>query len=453
MRPLEILLVLLVVPAVAWRLGGPRDHPAHRLLGGAAAGVALVQFLVEGYRWQLIAPYLVAMTLAVVAWLPRREIRRPRGRVAGWIVAGALGVGLPVLLPIPSLPSPGGPYAVGTTTIVAVDDTRIELYGPEPGGPRSLPIHIWYPAEPSDESAPGWLTGDVAAAVSGAYRLPGFFLDHLQLAATHAVRDAPFVSGDQQFPVIVYSHGWGGFGRISPDQPERLASHGYVVIAPDHTFGALVAEFPGGLVGIDQTALPDEEEVGEAEYQIAAAQLVATFAADIQFVFDLITNHQTLRMGDGVDIDRIGVYGHSTGGGAAVAACHFDERCDAVLGLDPWVIPVDPVVIGVGMSQPLLAIRSDGWVGEENDAVLYDLHDASDADSTILALRGANHYDFVALSQISPLGRYLGFTGSIPAPIAREAVGGTLVAFFDRHLKDVDTPLPGFEALQVSATR
>jgi hypothetical protein len=98
-------------------------------------------------------------------------------------------------------------------------------------------------------------------------------------------------------------------------------------------------------------------------------------------------------------------------------------------------------------------MRSDQWTEYENDAVLFDLHAAGVAPSTILALRGASHSDFVALSQISPLTRYLGFTGSIPAPLARLAIGDTLVAFFDAHLKGGDFELLPLRELRVDAVR
>ena len=39
----------------------------------------------------------------------------------------------------------------------------------------------------------------------------------------------------QQRPVLVFSHGWGGIRWQSAFLTEHLASHGYVVIAPDHT--------------------------------------------------------------------------------------------------------------------------------------------------------------------------------------------------------------------------
>lgn len=455
MRPLESVLVLVVIAAVAVRVARLGDERSNRVLAGVVVGLAVAQLGLEGFRWQLVALYAVAGALTAVSWSPAREVRRPRSRAAGWVGVALLAAGLPVLLPIPRLPVPDGPYAVGTTTMVATDESRMERYGPSPGGPRILALHLWYPAEPTGAAAPGWLGPETRRAVAGQYGLPWFFLDHLGLTATHAVRDAPLASGDEQFPVVVYSHGWNGFGRISPDQPERLASHGFVVIAPDHTFGALVSDLPGGLVPHDPAALPDEQEVGEAARTAASAALVATYAQDIRFVFDLLTVREPVALGMAgrIDVERIGVYGHSTGGGAAVAACQADARCDAVLGLDPWVVPVDPWVIGAGLSQPFVAMRSDGWVGEENDEVLYDLHSAGGASSTIMALEGANHFDFVALSQISPLARYLGFTGSIPAPIAREAIGALLVSFFDEHLRGGYTPIPAFDQVRIDAVR
>jgi predicted dienelactone hydrolase len=435
------------------RLDPTRSDAVRRRTALAASAVALLQLLVEPIRWQTVPAWVLAAALVGLELRAGSPERRSRRRVVGWLVWLTVAAGLPMALPVPSLPDPTGSYAVGTTTIVVTDDSRIEEYGPEPGSPRALPLHVWYPAEPVDADSPGWLDDDVGAIVAESYGLPGFFLDHLSLTSTSAIPDAPFASGDERFPVVLYSHGWGGFGRISPDQPEMLASHGYVVVAPDHTYGALAAEFPDGIVRIDEDALPEEEDVGEAVFDIAAADLVATYAADLRFVLDVLGDTFGLGMGDRIDLERVGIFGHSTGGGAAVEACFTDERCDAVLGFDPWVEPVDPYAISSGLRQPFLAVRSDPWLGEDNDEVLFELHESGSAPSTIVALRGANHYDFVALSQISPLTRFLGFTGSIPAPIARVAIGDSLVAFFDAHLKGVDFELLPLREIRVDAQR
>ena len=47
-----------------------------------------------------------------------------------------------------------------------------------------------------------------------------------------AVRDAVPVSG--KFPVVLFSHGLGGFRAQSVFLCEHLAKRGYIVVAPDH---------------------------------------------------------------------------------------------------------------------------------------------------------------------------------------------------------------------------
>ena len=121
------------------------------------------------------------------------------------------------------------------------------------------------------------------------------------------------------FPVIIYSHGWTGFRAIAVNQIENLVSNGYIVIAPDHTYGAIATVFEDGeVVEYDPAALPDEEDIGEAAYAEASEQLVGVFAADIVSILDALDRGERgpLEVVAGAaDLTRIGIYGHSTGGG------------------------------------------------------------------------------------------------------------------------------------------
>ncbi len=58
--------------------------------------------------------------------------------------------------------------------------------------------------------------------------LPGY-----RGAFSHGVVRRPPAAGD--FPLVIYSHGNGGLRYVSAFLTEHLASHGFVVMAPDHT--------------------------------------------------------------------------------------------------------------------------------------------------------------------------------------------------------------------------
>ncbi len=109
--------------------------------------------------------------------------------------------------PLPS--DQRGPYAVGATTVERVD----------PRG-KWMVMEVWYPAIPADgaelEPYPG-----------------------LNLTAD-AYRDPPWDERGAPYPVVAFSHGYGGIRFQSSYLTTWLASHGFVVIAPDHEHNTLL---------------------------------------------------------------------------------------------------------------------------------------------------------------------------------------------------------------------
>lgn len=101
-------------------------------------------------------------------------------------------------------PTVVGPHAVGTLEDALVGRTGVELAA-----------QVWFPAvEEDDGTARRYLYDDI---------LEGSALD----TSTPAC-DAPL-------PVVVFSHGSGAIRFQSIFFTERLASHGWLVVAPDHT--------------------------------------------------------------------------------------------------------------------------------------------------------------------------------------------------------------------------
>jgi hypothetical protein len=185
---------------------------------------------------------------------------------------------LPLSLPIPELPTPTGPFPVGTQTFVVVDTERLEEYGlpeavegedpPEPTRPRKFVVQAWYPAVDVAGQEPLVWNPDfdvVGPAMADRLGFPGFFLSHVGDISSSSYEGVPAVSG--RLPVVIYSHGWTGFRTIALHQMESLASRGFIVLAPDHTYGSVAEVFPNGeVVTYDPRALPDEETVEPEEF-------------------------------------------------------------------------------------------------------------------------------------------------------------------------------------------
>lgn len=450
MRLLEIVILLLNVGILLWPLLTKRRPAWMDFLPLVAVNVVVVHLLVEGYRWQMVPVYGLTGLLFLLS-LPR--LRRPASipPSRSWVtfVWGGLGLLLvlvtaapPVLFPVPVFPKPSGPYQVGTVSYYRVDEARDEVYTPDPDDQRELMIQIWYPASP----APGAQTGpwmnrmDVAGPIMARYiRLPAFVLDHANLVRTNSYPEAPMASANTPFPIVIYSHGWNGFRTINTHQMEALASAGYVAVGIDHTYGAMVTVFPDGRVALNNPeALPEGEG-----YEQASQILEATYAADIVFVMDEL---ERLSMSEALlagrlDLERIGVFGHSTGGGAVVIACAQDTRCKAGLGMDAWLEPVPEEVTAAGLPQPFLFMNSEPWATGANQPLLDDLLAGLQDTGYRLTIRGTRHYDFTLLPLLTPLAPALKLKGPIEGQRGMQMITDYLLAFFDQYLKGETRPL------------
>lgn len=406
--------------------------------------ITFTQIQFEGFRWQMIPLYLVAAGLAIgdVFYLDRRmtgSSRLLRGLLGtvGLLLAAAL----PLLLPVPEIPAPSGPEAVGTVTVGLIDRSRDEIYGERPGGPREFVAQVWYPAQIDEGGDRSVWSEDwevVAPALSENMGLPSWFLNHTRFSLSHARESLPMAEGT--FPIVIYSHGWEGVRTIALNQIEDLVSNGYIVIAPDHAYGAAATVLPeGDVVNQDPDALPDPEQVDDDVYEEAATNLVATFAADLVTILNELDEGDGgafAEIVDGADLNLIGIYGHSTGGGAAVKTCLEDERCDAVLGMDPWVEPLTERDLRLNMTRPALYMRSEGWVDTSNDALLRGIAARGESVTYLLGIEGSAHTDFIMTPLLSPVASQLGLRGSIPAGRVIPIIDNYLVGFFDVFLLD-----------------
>jgi hypothetical protein len=177
------------------------------------------------------------------------------------------------------------------------------------------------------------------------------------------------------------------------------------------------------------------------KYEKAAQKLADQWAGDLAFTLDFFEEQNNNPDGpffNRLDTSLVGVYGHSTGGGAAIQFCGTDERCKAVLGQDPYMRPVSQEVIENGIMQPSFFMFSQDWT-DETDSRNNQLFDPFYENSTDtygkVFIKGTKHYDFTDLPLLSPLAPQLGLKGPINGERVTMIINDYLLSFFDSALK------------------
>jgi len=411
----------------------------------------------EGVRWQMIPLYGLGLGLIYLGFhkITHSEYRVPKFITIFSLIILIIGAALPIALPVPTFPATTGPYAVGTTSFYWVDEDRLEAYSPDPelvyadppSEPRRVMVQVWYPATVGQVSEPApYLPNGVinSQALASSFGFPGFFLNHFQHATTNSLLNAPIATCFDQWPVQVFSHGWNGMRYQNTAQMEALASHGYIVFAPEHAYGAVVTVYPDGTRIYNKPgALPPSEN--KDEYEVATTILGQSWVGDLVFTLDQIERLQSgeiISIFQGtLDTSRIGMIGHSTGGGAVLQTCWQDERCKAVVGEDPWLVPYDRAMPASGLSQPSLNMFSENWLREPNLTLNYQLWDNQPPGAQRMNILGTQHYDFSDISLYSPLGSMLGLKGPIKAEREISLFNDFLIGFFDQHLVNLNSTL------------
>ena len=341
-----------------------------------------------------------------------------------------------VLIPLENVAKPTGEYQVGTQVIHMVDNDRSAWYGQESSNPREIMVRVWYPAQPQegDLKAPyvynEKLIGDM---VSEGFGIPKYLMKNLSNINGNSWSEAQPIN--EKFPVIIFSHGIGGLKTQNTTQMEEMASHGYVVFSCDHAYDAGVSIFPGERIILGKTAIPDDL-TKEEKWNMRRAQLDYR-AADIQFMLDEMAqgNFLSVALKNSLDLEYIGVFGHSFGGGASVVVAATDERIDACFGLDAWFLPVPSNVLNSDLKKPFIHLGQVRWKEKDNYLKLDTLAANNSAWSLRLDVQGATHYDFTDFSQFSKLTKRYG-SGEIAPPRIRKITNSVVREFFDQYLKN-----------------
>jgi predicted dienelactone hydrolase len=210
-----------------------------------------------------------------------------------------------------------------------------------------------------------------------------------------------FQSSEQKWPLLVFSHGFGGCAKQSTFLTEYLAEKGYIVIAPDHADAECRKNRLIGGGKLAETRQWPEKPFRNPETWTDKTE--ADRKDDVLFaVSSMLDDRQYAPY---VDVERMGLIGHSLGGytvlGIAGAWPSWkDKRFKAVLVLSPFISPflrgkslknIDVPVMYQGGTKdtqitPLIKRRGGGY-------------DQTPVPKYFLEFTGAGHFSFTELER------------------------------------------------------
>ncbi len=236
-----------------------------------------------------------------------------------------------------------GAYGVGVTTIELDDTTRATAANHEFAGSndRKLTVEVWYPTAPQ--------SGDEN-------------------------RDAQIDAEDVPYPLIVFAHGLSGNRRQSVQYTQHLASHGYIIAAPDFPLSFTGA--PGG---------PRLNAVLEQPKDVS-------FVIDKMLEFNGEDGH---RLNGSIDEDRIGVSGHSLGAMTSFMSIYGPDRDERIKAALPFATPGCFFADGFSGDVSVPVLFTTGTKDLITPPVSSDhVYDIANSPRYLVTIAGADHTRF-----------------------------------------------------------
>jgi len=348
-----------------------------------------------------------------------------------------------------TLPAPTGHFAVGRTTYTWVNNDEIDELAPSGAAKRVVVAWMWYPsAAATTATLTEYLPAPwrKALAENSGVLMSRFLTRDLGFVRTHST-SRPDVSPEQRsYPVVILRAGGGALTTDFTTLAEDLASHGYIVVGFDAPYRTFVVVLSDNRV-VARPPMNDPENLPADRANRLINRLLLMWTRDTAFV---VSQLQQLNAADPsgkltgrLDIERLGMFGHSFGGATALQFCHDDPRCKAGIDLDG--APYGNVV-QEGLKQPFLFILSDHSreladpASRQIHADFESIYDRLPNGRLFLTIRGANHFSFsdqmlVKSHYVIGMMRLLGF-GGLEGRRGLAITADYVHTFFDVYLKD-----------------
>jgi len=190
-------------------------------------------------------------------------------------------------------------------------------------------VEVWYPAE----SVNGFKRARYRDG-----RQSDLKDSQLALVKTRSFAGAPIAAKQQKYPIMIFS---GPLNRFQNTfETEDIASQGFIVVSIDHPYDSDLVVFPDGRrlsTGRDPDLLVFTSEEALAASRPKVELRLAIRVGDVKDVLDQLEkwnsdpNNQFYQH---LDLEHIGMMGHSFGGATAAEICKIDPRVRVAINFD-----------------------------------------------------------------------------------------------------------------------
>ena len=439
MKSFEIITILLTAGSLLslffYRSKGPFLY-----LLFLAAIAAIVQYLSDGLRWQMLAAIYILPAMFIT--YKYKIVNRFTGTILGaWFLISAF---IPWAVPVFTMPAPQGDFSIGSETFHWVDSSRLEWFTDENDNDvREIMVQAWYPSENSDSIGTNSYMDFMnlrSKTLASAGKIPAFLPSHLNMISTNTRNDVACSNKLEKYPVLIFSHGITGSRHLHQILFEHLASKGYIVFALDHSFDANLTIFPNGKIADYRS-----EITGHPDSILIREKQINTRAFDIGFIIDQIRKIETgiidSKLSGRLDLDRVALGGHSYGGATAILASHNHEIIKACVVLDGWISPIPDKVISEGINVPFLFMGRPSWHDSDypgNYERLADLITHSSNEKYDLRINQTLHLDYTDIPLMSPLVKHVMDVGDLKPSTTLSLINDLVLGFLEVHLLERD---------------